>query len=62
MTKTNQSKRPKILKKEYREGDAALRDFEKTMKALFRATKVTKKARISPLFAGTLVERKARFN
>jgi len=39
LTKTDRTKRPKKPKPEYEEGHQAQANFEKTMKALFRAPK-----------------------
>jgi hypothetical protein len=41
LTRTSQTKRPKKPTPEYEEGPKAQQNFEGTMKALFRASKVS---------------------
>jgi hypothetical protein len=45
LRKTIQTKRQKKQKLEFSEGPAARQDFEKAMKALFRAPKIHKKGK-----------------
>jgi hypothetical protein len=45
LKKVKQSTHPLKKPKEYREGHEASQDFEKAMKTLFRAPKVTKKGK-----------------